>query len=204
PSRAFLQDRSLSEVGNVVHVALEGSRPLLVELQSLTTPSRFGAPRRSVNGIDLNRLHMLVAVLERRAHLDLGGDDVFVNAAGGTRTVTGSSQESSIPRAAGEGPPNRGTQHSRLICSTAASSLMPRAWPRIRSMQRRCRIRTLTFSGAMPLGGRVAEAFATGSDAKARARTKPADASQQVRSRLWAEAVGLRGQKERRRPVFML
>jgi DNA repair protein RadA/Sms len=85
PSRAFLQDRSLSEVGNVVHVALEGSRPLLVELQSLTTPSRFGAPRRSVNGIDLNRLHMLVAVLERRAHLDLGGDDVFVNAAGGVR-----------------------------------------------------------------------------------------------------------------------
>jgi DNA repair protein RadA/Sms len=85
PSRAFLQDRSLSEVGNVVHVALEGSRPLLVELQSLTTPSRFGAPRRSVNGIDLNRLHMLVAVLERRAHLDLGQDDVFVNAAGGVR-----------------------------------------------------------------------------------------------------------------------
>jgi DNA repair protein RadA/Sms len=85
PSRAFLQDRSLSEVGNVVHVALEGSRPLLVELQSLTTGSRFGAPRRSVNGVDLNRLHMLVAVLERRAHLDLGGDDVFVNAAGGVR-----------------------------------------------------------------------------------------------------------------------
>jgi DNA repair protein RadA/Sms len=85
PSRAFLQDRSLSEVGNVVNVALEGSRPLLVELQSLTTPSRFGAPRRSVNGIDLNRLHMLVAVLERRARLDLGQDDVFVNAAGGVR-----------------------------------------------------------------------------------------------------------------------
>jgi DNA repair protein RadA/Sms len=85
PSRAFLQDRSLSEVGNVVHVALEGSRPLLVELQSLTTPSRYGAPRRSVNGLDLNRLHMLVAVLERRAHLNLGEDDVFVNVAGGVR-----------------------------------------------------------------------------------------------------------------------
>ena len=85
PSRAFLQDRSLSEIGNVVHVALEGSRPLLVELQSLTTSSRFGAPRRSVNGIDLNRLHMLVAVLERRAHLDLGEDDVCVNVAGGVR-----------------------------------------------------------------------------------------------------------------------
>jgi DNA repair protein RadA/Sms len=85
PSRAFLQDRSLSEVGNVVHVALEGSRPLLVELQSLATTSRFGMPRRSVNGIDLNRLHMLVAVLERRANVNLGGDDIFVNAAGGVR-----------------------------------------------------------------------------------------------------------------------
>jgi DNA repair protein RadA/Sms len=83
PSRAFLQDRSLSEVGNVVHVALEGTRPLLVELQTLVAESVFGMPRRSVNGIDLNRLHMLVAVLERRARLSLGHDDVFVNAAGG-------------------------------------------------------------------------------------------------------------------------
>jgi DNA repair protein RadA/Sms len=85
PSRAFLQDRSLNEVGNVVHVALEGSRPLLVELQSLTAPSRFGPPRRSANGIDLNRLHMLIAVLERRAHLDLGQDEIFLNAAGGVK-----------------------------------------------------------------------------------------------------------------------
>jgi DNA repair protein RadA/Sms len=85
PSRAFLQDRSLNEVGNVVHVALEGSRPLLVELQSLTSPSRFGPPRRSANGIDLNRLHMLIAVLERRAHLDLGQDEIFLNAAGGVK-----------------------------------------------------------------------------------------------------------------------
>ena len=85
PSRAFLQDRSLNEVGNVVHVAMEGSRPLLVELQSLTAPSRFGPPRRSVNGIDLNRLHMLVAVLERRGRLQLGEDEIFVNAAGGVR-----------------------------------------------------------------------------------------------------------------------
>jgi DNA repair protein RadA/Sms len=85
PSRAFLQDRSLTEVGNVVHVALEGSRPLLVELQSLTAPARFGPPRRSANGIDLNRLHMLVAILERRARIQLGEDEIFVNAAGGVR-----------------------------------------------------------------------------------------------------------------------
>src|SRR5438552_3571825 len=85
PSRAFLQDRSLSEVGNVVHVAMEGSRPLLVELQSSTTPSAFGLPRRSANGIELNRLHMLIAILEKRARIGLGEQDVFVNAAGGVR-----------------------------------------------------------------------------------------------------------------------
>ena len=85
PSRAFLQDRSLTEVGNVVHVALEGSRPLLVELQSLVSPTAFTPPRRSVNGIDLNRLHMLVAVLEKRAGLSLGQQDIFINAAGGVK-----------------------------------------------------------------------------------------------------------------------
>src|SRR5207253_1922787 len=75
PSRAFLEDRSLQEVGNVVHVALEGTRPLLVELQSLVTDAAYGTPRRSVTGIDLNRLHMLAAVLEKRAGVSLGGRD---------------------------------------------------------------------------------------------------------------------------------
>jgi DNA repair protein RadA/Sms len=69
----------------VVHVALEGSRPLLVELQSLVSPTAFGLPRRSPNGIEINRLHMLIAVLEKRAKIALGEHDVFVNAAGGVR-----------------------------------------------------------------------------------------------------------------------
>ncbi len=85
PSRAFLEDRSLQEVGNVVHVALEGTRPLLVELQSLVTDSSYGTARRSVTGIDVNRLHMLVAVLEKRAGVSLSGRDVFVNVAGGVK-----------------------------------------------------------------------------------------------------------------------
>src|SRR5438445_1759767 len=85
PSRAFLEDRSLQEVGNVVHVALEGTRPLLVELQSLVTDAAYGTPRRSVTGIDLNRLHMLAAVLEKRAGVSLGGRDIFVNVAGGVK-----------------------------------------------------------------------------------------------------------------------
>src|SRR5207244_2927180 len=69
--------------GNVVHVALEGTRPLLVELQSLVSPTAFGLPRRSANGVELNRLHMLLAILEKRARIGLGEHDVFVNAAGG-------------------------------------------------------------------------------------------------------------------------
>jgi DNA repair protein RadA/Sms len=85
PARAFLQESSLSEVGNVVHVSLEGTRPLLVELQSLVASTPFGMPRRAVDGIDLNRLHLLVAVLERRAGLTLRDKDIFVNVAGGVR-----------------------------------------------------------------------------------------------------------------------
>src|SRR5713101_909810 len=85
PARAFLQEGTHTEVGNVVTVALEGTRPLLVELQGLVTETAFGMPRRAVNGIDLNRVHLLVAVLEKRARLPLGKQDIFVNVAGGVR-----------------------------------------------------------------------------------------------------------------------
>jgi DNA repair protein RadA/Sms len=85
PARAFLQESSLSAVGNVVTVALEGTRPLLVELQALVTDTAYGLPRRAANGVDLNRLHLLVAVLEKRAGLPLGKQDIFVNVAGGVR-----------------------------------------------------------------------------------------------------------------------
>ncbi len=87
PSRAFLSDRSLASQGNAVVVAMEGTRPLLLELQSLVTATPFGLPRRSVNGIDLNRLYLLVAVLEKRAGLALGQQDIFVNVAGGAKIV---------------------------------------------------------------------------------------------------------------------
>ncbi len=84
PSRALLGD--LREVpGTAVLATLEGTRPLLVELQSLVSPTPFGLPRRSATGIDLNRLHMIVAVLEKRGRLSLGASDVFVNVAGGIR-----------------------------------------------------------------------------------------------------------------------
>lgn len=73
--------------GTVVLAAMEGNRPLLVELQSLVSETAFGLPRRSANGVDLNRLHMIVAVLEKRAQLKLDRSDVFVNVAGGIRVI---------------------------------------------------------------------------------------------------------------------
>jgi DNA repair protein RadA/Sms len=84
PSSALLADlRSLP--GTVVLATIEGTRPLLVELQSLVSPTPFGLPRRSANGVDLNRLHMIIAVLEKRAAVPLASADVFVNVAGGVR-----------------------------------------------------------------------------------------------------------------------
>jgi len=65
--------------------ALEGTRPLLLELQALVTPAHFGTPRRTVLGADYNRVCLLVAILEKRAGLPLQSQDVFVNVAGGAR-----------------------------------------------------------------------------------------------------------------------
>ena len=86
PSAALLSGTA-AVPGSVVLPTIEGTRPLLVEVQSLVTPTPFGLPRRSATGFELNRLHMIVAVLERRAGLALGGADVFVNVAGGVRVV---------------------------------------------------------------------------------------------------------------------
>jgi DNA repair protein RadA/Sms len=69
----------------VVAVTLEGSRPLLVEMQALVTPTHFGLPRRTATGIDLNRLILLTAVLTKRAGLPLASQDVYVNVVGGMR-----------------------------------------------------------------------------------------------------------------------
>lgn len=85
PSELFLAERPLGVSGSVVIAALEGSRPLLVELQALVTSSSFGNPRRTTIGIDHNRLALLVAVLEKKVGLHLSGHDIFLNAAGGVR-----------------------------------------------------------------------------------------------------------------------
>ncbi|OGR27277.1 MAG: DNA repair protein RadA [Desulfuromonadales bacterium GWD2_54_10] len=85
PSELFLSERPLGVSGSVVTASLEGSRPLLVELQALVTQTSYGVPRRTTIGVDHNRLALLVAVLEKKVGLHLGGQDIFLNAAGGVR-----------------------------------------------------------------------------------------------------------------------
>jgi DNA repair protein RadA/Sms len=83
PSRAFLSATDEHAPGSVAGAALEGTRPLLVEVQALVAPGGYGSPRRTASGIDANRLTLLVAVLGRRAGIGLGSHDVYANLAGG-------------------------------------------------------------------------------------------------------------------------
>jgi DNA repair protein RadA/Sms len=85
PSEAFLAERMVNTPGSAITVTMEGTRPLLVEIQGLTSPSNLGNPRRTPNGIDINRLLLTAAVLARRLGLHLGEQDVFVNVIGGMR-----------------------------------------------------------------------------------------------------------------------
>jgi DNA repair protein RadA/Sms len=87
PSQAFLQERSGNAAGSAVAVPLEGSRPILIEVQALTTATSYGNPRRTATGFDLNRLQMLIAVLQQRVGYNLGMHDVFVNVVGGLRVA---------------------------------------------------------------------------------------------------------------------
>jgi len=85
PSLAFLSQRGEETIGSVVVPVLEGSRPLLVEIQALTNPTSFGLPRRTANGVDFGRLLLITAVLTRRTGLKLGNQDIIVNVAGGLK-----------------------------------------------------------------------------------------------------------------------
>ena len=85
PSEAFLAERMVNAPGSAIAVTMEGTRPLLVELQGLTSPTSFGNARRTANGVDFNRLLLITAVLTRRLGLRLGEQDVFVNVVGGLK-----------------------------------------------------------------------------------------------------------------------
>jgi DNA repair protein RadA/Sms len=84
PSAALLAERQMSD-GSVVLATLEGTRPILVEVQALVNKTNYGYPKRTASGIDLNRLNLLVAVLERRTKLQLADQDIYVNIVGGIK-----------------------------------------------------------------------------------------------------------------------
>jgi len=85
PSEAFLAERMVNAPGSAIAVTMEGTRPLLVEIQGLTSTTSFGNPRRTPNGVDFNRLLLTVAVLTRRVGIRLGEQDVFVNVVSGIK-----------------------------------------------------------------------------------------------------------------------
>ena len=85
PSSILISDRNDNPAGSIIVASMEGTRPLLVELQALTTPSIYGIPKRTANGIDYNRLAVLIAVIEKRAGMALGGQDVYLNVVSGIR-----------------------------------------------------------------------------------------------------------------------
>ncbi len=85
PSEAFLAERMVNAPGSAIAVTMEGTRPLLVEIQGLTSTTSFGNPRRTPNGIDFNRLLLIAAVLTRRVGVRLSEQDIFVNVVGGLK-----------------------------------------------------------------------------------------------------------------------
>ncbi|MEA3327276.1 MAG: DNA repair protein RadA [Chloroflexota bacterium] len=85
PSEVFLAERMVNAPGSAIAVTMEGTRPLLVEIQGLTSRTSFGNPRRTPNGIDFNRLLLITAVLSRRLNMRLSEQDIFVNVVGGLR-----------------------------------------------------------------------------------------------------------------------
>jgi DNA repair protein RadA/Sms len=84
PSATLLAERQNTD-GSVVLATIEGTRPLLVEIQALVNPSSFGYPKRTASGFDLNRLNLLIAVLERRTKLNLSDKDIYINVVGGLK-----------------------------------------------------------------------------------------------------------------------
>ena len=104
PSEMFLAERSVNIPGTSIYPSLEGTRPILVEVQALVSNANFGTPQRNVNGFDYKRLGMLIAVLEKRMELAMGAKDVFVNLVGGLRVDDPAADLS-------------------IICSTASSTI---------------------------------------------------------------------------------
>ena len=85
PSEIFLSERALSASGSVVIPIMEGTRPILIEVQGLVSPATYGNPQRNATGFDMRRLSMLLAILDKRLGYQMGTQDVFVNIVGGLK-----------------------------------------------------------------------------------------------------------------------
>ena len=114
PSKLFLSERASGTPGSAVLCCVEGSRPILVEVQALVSTSSYGNARRLAIGIDQNRLSLLLAVLEKRAGLSLAGDDVYVNIAGGM-TIDEPAADLSVVAAVASSVRNRGVSPSTAL-----------------------------------------------------------------------------------------
>ena len=114
PSKLFLSERASGTPGSAVLCCLEGSRPILVEVQALVSTSTYGNARRMAIGIDQNRLSLLLAVLEKRAGLTLAGDDVYVNIAGGM-SIEEPAADLSVMAAVASSVRNRGLAPSTAV-----------------------------------------------------------------------------------------
>lgn len=106
PSAIFLSERLQSTSGSSVVCLMEGTRPILVEIQALASPTSYGLPQRSATGVDSKRLAMLLAVLEKRVGIRLGTSDIFVNAVGGVK-ITETSADLGIVQAIASSAKNR-------------------------------------------------------------------------------------------------
>ena len=114
PSKLFLSERASSVPGSVVLCSIEGSRPILVEVQALVSSGAYGTSRRTSSGIDHNRLSLLLAVLEKRAGINLSGEDVFLNIAGGL-TVNEPAADLAVVAAVASSLRNRAVRQGTVV-----------------------------------------------------------------------------------------
>ena len=125
PSELFLAERPTARPGSAVLCCIEGSRPILVEVQALVSTSSYGNARRMASGLDQNRLSLLLAVLEKRAGLNLMGEDVFVNVAGGI-SVDEPAADLAILAAVASSVRNRAIRRGRRCSARSVSPGGPR------------------------------------------------------------------------------
>jgi DNA repair protein RadA/Sms len=153
PSKVFLEERS-GAAGSVVVPTLEGTRPLLVEIQALVSPTSFGLPRRTVSGVDMNRTLVLLAVLAKRAGIGLGSHDVYVSLAGGLR-VREPAADLGVAAALASAFRDRAAESATVLIGEVGLSGELRRVSRVAS--RLAEARSLGFSRAIVPKGNLAE-----------------------------------------------